>query len=73
MMADENRPAPVDLAPDHDQPAPGRQSHMQVQPDSDLSNYKPDDKLRGKVALIAAATPASGAPPPSRTRWKAPT
>ena len=51
-MADENRPTPVDLAPDHDQPAPGRQAEMQVQPDSDLSIYKPADKLRGKVALI---------------------
>src|SRR5215218_5581628 len=59
-MADENRPAPVDLAPDHDQPAPGRQAEMQVQPDSDLSIYKPADKLRGKVAVITGGDSGIG-------------
>src|SRR3954463_9919490 len=59
-MADENRPAPADFAPDHDLPAPGRQSEMQVQPDSDLSNYKPADKLRGKVALITGGDSGIG-------------
>src|SRR3954452_13021174 len=59
-MADENSPTPVDLAPDHDQPAPGRQAEMQVQPDSDLSIYKPADKLRGKVALITGGDSGIG-------------
>src|SRR5215203_3540212 len=59
-MADENRPAPADLAPDHDQRAPGRQAQMQVQPDSDLSIYKPADKLRGKVALITGGDSGIG-------------
>jgi NAD(P)-dependent dehydrogenase (short-subunit alcohol dehydrogenase family) len=60
IMADENRPAPADFAPDHDLPAPGRQSEMQVQPDSDLSHYKPADKLRGKVALITGGDSGIG-------------
>ena len=59
-MADENRPAPADLAADHDQPAPGRQAAMSVQPDSDLSNYKPADKLKGKVALITGGDSGIG-------------
>jgi len=59
-MADENRPAPADFAPDHDLPAPGRQSEMQVQPDSDLSHYKPADKLQGKVALITGGDSGIG-------------
>jgi len=60
VMADENRPAPADFAPDHDLPAPGRQSEMHVQPDSDLSHYKPADKLRGKVALITGGDSGIG-------------
>ncbi len=59
-MADENRPAPADFAPDHDQPAPGRQAEMQVQPDSDLAIYKPADKLRGKVSLITGGDSGIG-------------
>ena len=52
-MADqEERPSPAELAVDHDQPAPGREADMQLKPDSNLSNYKPADKLVGKVALI---------------------
>jgi NAD(P)-dependent dehydrogenase (short-subunit alcohol dehydrogenase family) len=59
-MADENRPAPADLAADHDRPAPGRQSAMRVQPDSDLSTYRPADKLVGKVALITGGDSGIG-------------
>jgi NAD(P)-dependent dehydrogenase (short-subunit alcohol dehydrogenase family) len=59
-MADENRPAPADLAADHDQPAPGRQAAMRVQPDSDLSIYTPADKLKGKVALITGGDSGIG-------------
>jgi len=59
-MVEESRPAPTEFAPDHDQPPPGRQDTMQVQPDSDLSNYRPADKLRGKVALITGGDSGIG-------------
>jgi len=59
-MADENRPAPAELAADHDQPAPGRQAAMRVQPDSDLSSYRPAAKLEGKVALITGGDSGIG-------------
>jgi NAD(P)-dependent dehydrogenase (short-subunit alcohol dehydrogenase family) len=52
MSDQENRPAPAELAVDHDQPAPGREAAMPLKPDSNLSNYKPAGKLIGKVALI---------------------
>ena len=39
---------------------PAKQSAMQRQPDSDLSNYKPADKLKGKVALITGADSGVG-------------
>src|SRR5438105_2243855 len=42
------------------QPYPAKQSRMQPQPDSDLSNYKPADKLKGKVALITGADSGIG-------------
>jgi NAD(P)-dependent dehydrogenase (short-subunit alcohol dehydrogenase family) len=59
-MPDENRPTPADLAVDHDLPAPGSQKAMRLQPDSDLSNYRPADKLRGKVALITGGDSGIG-------------
>jgi NAD(P)-dependent dehydrogenase (short-subunit alcohol dehydrogenase family) len=60
-MADqEKRPAPRELAADHDQPAPGREADMHLKPDSDLSNYKPADKLIGKVALITGGDSGIG-------------
>jgi NAD(P)-dependent dehydrogenase (short-subunit alcohol dehydrogenase family) len=60
-MADqENRRAPAELAVDHDQPAPGREADMQLKPDSNLSNYKPANKLVGKVALITGGDSGIG-------------
>jgi NAD(P)-dependent dehydrogenase (short-subunit alcohol dehydrogenase family) len=60
-MADqENRPAPAELAVDHDQPAPGREADMQLKPDSNLSNYKAADKLAGKVALVTGGDSGIG-------------
>ena len=60
-MADqEKRPAPTELAADHDQPAPGREADMHLKPDSDLSNYKPANKLIGKVALITGGNSGIG-------------
>jgi NAD(P)-dependent dehydrogenase (short-subunit alcohol dehydrogenase family) len=60
-MADqEKRPAPTELAADHDQPAPGREADMHLKPDSDLSNYKPAGKLIGKVALITGGDSGIG-------------
>lgn len=41
-------------------PYPARQSDMAQQPDSDLSNYRPADKLLGKVALITGADSGIG-------------
>ena len=60
-MADqERRPAPAELAVDHDQPAPGREADMQLKPDSNLSNYKAADKLVGKVALVTGGDSGIG-------------
>lgn len=41
-------------------PYPARQSDMAQQPDSDLSNYKPANKLAGKVALITGGDSGIG-------------
>jgi len=41
-------------------PYPAKQSDMNQQPDSDLSNYKPAGKLKGKVALITGADSGIG-------------
>ncbi len=41
-------------------PYPAKQSDMAPQPDSDLSNYKPAGKLKGKVALITGADSGIG-------------
>ena len=54
-------------------PYPAKQSDMAPQPGSDLSNYKPAGKLKGKVALITGARfRASGGRWRSRSRWRAP-
>jgi hypothetical protein len=60
MTDQEKRPAPAELAADHDQPSPGREADMSLRPDSDLSNYRPADKLRGKVALITGGDSGIG-------------
>lgn len=41
-------------------PYPAKQSDMKMQPDSDLSNYYPAEKLKGKVALITGADSGIG-------------
>lgn len=41
-------------------PYPARQSDMSQPPDSDLSNYKPANKLAGKVALITGGDSGIG-------------
>jgi NAD(P)-dependent dehydrogenase (short-subunit alcohol dehydrogenase family) len=60
MVDQEKRPAPAELSIDHDQPAPGREADMRLKPDSDLSNYKPADKLIGKVALLTGGDSGIG-------------
>jgi NAD(P)-dependent dehydrogenase (short-subunit alcohol dehydrogenase family) len=41
-------------------PYPARQSDMDIQPDSDLSEYKPAAKLQGKVAIITGGDSGIG-------------
>jgi NAD(P)-dependent dehydrogenase (short-subunit alcohol dehydrogenase family) len=60
MTDQENRPSPPELAQDHDLPAPGRQADMSLQPDTDLSNYKPAGKLAGRAALITGGDSGIG-------------
>jgi len=59
MSNEEQRPKSEDF---HGQklPYPAKQSEMQPQPDSDLSNYKAAGKLAGKVALITGADSGIG-------------
>lgn len=42
------------------QPYPARQSEMQPSPDSDLFNYRPANKLQGKVAIITGGDSGIG-------------
>lgn len=55
----EQRPAAGEL-PDQKMPYPGSQSQMELQPDSNLSNYRPADKLKDKVALITGGDSGIG-------------
>jgi len=58
-MADEQRPM-ADEIEGQKLPFPASQADMDRQPDSDLSNYSPADKLAGKVALITGADSGIG-------------
>lgn len=58
-MADEFRPRSDEIK-GQKLPYPARQSDMDPQPDSDLSNYRPAGKLRGKVALVTGADSGIG-------------
>ncbi len=58
-MADEYRPLAEDMK-GQKLLFPAKQSDMNQQPDSDLSNYRPAGKLEGKVALITGADSGIG-------------
>jgi len=58
-MLEEFRPT-ADQIPAQKLPYPASQSDMIPQPDSDLSNYKPANKLQGKVALITGGDSGIG-------------
>lgn len=60
MTGERRRPAPSEQAADHDQPSPGRQADMTLQPQSGLSSYKPAGKLAGKAALVTGGDSGIG-------------
>jgi NAD(P)-dependent dehydrogenase (short-subunit alcohol dehydrogenase family) len=59
MQTQEFRPNPDDI-PAQQLAYPASQADMNPQPDSDLSNYRPADKLQGKVALITGGDSGIG-------------
>jgi len=59
MQNEKKRPAASEI-PGQQLPYPARQSDMTPAPESDLSNYRPADKLRGKIALITGADSGIG-------------
>ncbi|MEO0375736.1 MAG: SDR family oxidoreductase [Cyanobacteria bacterium P01_A01_bin.17] len=59
MSDQERRPTP-DQIPGQQLKYPASQADMALQPDSDLSNYRPADKLKGKVALITGGDSGIG-------------
>lgn len=59
MVTKERRPTPDDIPPQQ-LPYPASQADMTPQPDSDLSNYSPAGKLKGKVAFITGADSGIG-------------
>ena len=58
-MADEYRPS-ADEMRGQKLPFPAKQSDMDQQPDSDLTNYRAAGKLEGKVALVTGADSGIG-------------
>ena len=59
MDSTERRPTPDEISGQQlDYPA--SQSDMKIQPDSDLSNYSPANKLTGKVAIITGGDSGIG-------------
>ncbi len=59
MNKTEKRPKSKDIKAEK-QPYPAKQADMELQPDSDLSNYAAAEKLKGKVALITGADSGIG-------------
>jgi NAD(P)-dependent dehydrogenase (short-subunit alcohol dehydrogenase family) len=59
MQTQERRPTPDEI-PAQKLDYPASQSDMVPQPDSDLSNYRPADKLKGKVAIITGGDSGIG-------------
>lgn len=59
MQTKEHRPTP-DQIPGQQLDYPASQEDMTPKPDSDLSNYRPADKLKGKVALITGGDSGIG-------------
>ncbi|MDB9528155.1 SDR family oxidoreductase [Oscillatoria sp. CS-180] len=59
MQSKERRPTPDEI-PGQKLDYPAKQSDMTPAPDSDLSNYKPANKLVGKVALITGGDSGIG-------------
>ncbi|MEM8721315.1 MAG: SDR family oxidoreductase [Cyanobacteria bacterium P01_G01_bin.39] len=59
MPTQERRPTPDDIPPQQLE-YPASQRDMTPQPDSDLSNYNPANKLTGKVAFITGADSGIG-------------
>ncbi|MEM7553077.1 MAG: SDR family oxidoreductase [Cyanobacteria bacterium P01_A01_bin.84] len=59
MQSKEFRPNPEQI-PGQQLEYPGKQSDMTPQPDSDLSNYRPANKLEGRVALITGGDSGIG-------------
>ena len=55
----ERRPTPDDIPPQKLE-YPASQRDLTPQPDSDLSNYSPAEKLTGKVAFITGADSGIG-------------
>jgi NAD(P)-dependent dehydrogenase (short-subunit alcohol dehydrogenase family) len=55
-----DRPAPAELATDHDLPDPGLQKDMRLQPHTELMSYKAADKLQGKAAIVTGGDSGIG-------------
>ncbi|HEX8251148.1 MAG TPA: SDR family oxidoreductase [Pyrinomonadaceae bacterium] len=59
--SEEQRPTAEEMAEFAEKlPYPAKQSEMKLQPDSDLSNYRAADKLRGRVAIITGGDSGIG-------------